>query len=113
MPSSSFRPPCCENFFNYGLFNKGEEELAEEYEDILTGYIDKFFEKYQERLFTEYAATSPSEAIFEVFVFFITGTLEPGTKMRHVKVNFLNTFPELVQIRSQIATTLAELGVLP
>lgn len=98
-------------FYQYGILYEGDEELAEEYDEILTGYLDEFYEKYQERFVTDYAATSPTEDLAEAFVFFVTGDLGPGNEMRHQKVDFFYSFPELVQIRNQIITNLAELGV--
>jgi hypothetical protein len=98
-------------FYQYGILFEGDEDLAEEYDEILTGYLDVFYETYRERFVTEYAATSPTEDVAEAFVYFVTGDLGPGAEIRHQKVNFFYSFPELVQIRNQIITNLAELGV--
>lgn len=99
-------------FYQYGILYEGDEELAEEYDEILAGYLDEFYEKYQERFVTEYAATSPTEDLAEAFVFFVTGDFEPGNEMRHQKIDFFYSFPELVQIRRQIEPNLTELGVI-
>ncbi len=61
---------------------------------------------------TEYAATSPTEDLAEAFVFFVTGDLGPGNDMHHQKVSFFYSFPELVQLRDQIAASLSEMEVL-
>ncbi len=99
-------------FYQYGILYEGDEDLAEEYDEILSGYLDEFYGKYQERFVTDYAATSPTEDIAEAFVFFVTGDLGPGNEIRHQKVDFFYSFPELAQIRNQIETNLTELGVL-
>jgi hypothetical protein len=98
-------------FYQYGILYEGDEDLAEEYDEILSGYLDDFYEKYRGRFVTDYAATSPTEDIAEAFVFFVTGDLGPGAEIRHQKVDFFYSFPELVQIRNQIITNLNELGV--
>lgn len=99
-------------YYQYGVLYEGDEALADEYEDILSGYLEEFYEKHRDRFVTEYAATSPTEDIAEAFVFFVTGDLGQGSDMRHQKVSFFYSFPELVQLRDQIAANLFEMGVL-
>jgi len=98
-------------YYQYGVLDEEDINLAEEYEEILAGYLGEFYEKYRERFVTAYAATSPSEDLAETFIFFVTGDLGPGNEIRHQKVNFLYSFPELVQIRNQIEANLSKMGV--
>lgn len=79
--------------------------------DIIDEHIDadpyEFYQKYQSRFLTEYAATNPAEDIAEVFTFFIIQEDRPtGNTIADRKIKALYTFPELVSLRADIRASI-------
>ncbi len=65
--------------------------------------MGQFYEKYQDRFVTEYAATNLVEDFAEVFAFFVTKADRPaGNTIADKKVLMLYEFPELVSLRNEI-----------
>jgi hypothetical protein len=65
--------------------------------------MGQFYNKYQDRFVTEYAATNLVEDFAEVFAFFVTMDNRPsGSTIADKKVLMLYEFPELVTLRDQI-----------
>ena len=56
---------------------------------------------------TEYATTNPEEDIAESFAFFVLTSNFSDTTIKDQKVNFFNTYPELIAIRNEMRSTLA------
>jgi len=78
-----------------------DDFVASFWKDILDENEDNgFYEKYQDRFVTEYAATNPAEDFAEVFTAFVTMDNVPsGNQIKDQKVRSLYDYPELVQLR--------------
>jgi hypothetical protein len=61
-----------------------------------------FRQKHADQFVSEYAATSPSEDIAESFMSFVLGSYPSGSSVADQKILFFYSYPELVQLRSQI-----------
>ncbi|WP_461205022.1 hypothetical protein [Clostridium sp. DL1XJH146] len=61
-----------------------------------------FYEKYNDRFVSDYAATNPAEDIAETFRVFITGDKPQGNTIADQKVNFFYGFDEMVGYRDEI-----------
>ncbi|RMF03441.1 MAG: hypothetical protein D6768_05875, partial [Chloroflexi bacterium] len=81
-------------------------ETEEEYSDLAY----EFYQTYQDRFVTEYAATNPGEDIAESFTFFVLKDKPAGDSIADQKVRFFYAFPELVKMRNQIRGQLARAG---
>ena len=57
---------------------------------------------------TEYAITSPEEDIAESFAFFVLESNHNNSSTRNSKVNFFNSYPELIAIRNEMRNTLTK-----
>jgi hypothetical protein len=58
---------------------------------------------------TEYAATDETEDFAESFAFFVLGKEQPtGKTIKDQKVSMIYQFPELIQIRNQMRSTLSQ-----
>lgn len=78
-------------------------DIMEEFEIATyeTHESDAFYDKYQDRFVTNYAATNPEEDLAEVFSFFVTKDAMPqGGSMADEKVRSLYDYPELVHLRN-------------
>ena len=69
-----------------------------EYEDTLY----EFYEKYEDRFLTDYAATNPGEDIAESFAYFVLYEEPDGTTMADEKMRFFFDYPQMVTIRDHI-----------
>ncbi len=56
---------------------------------------------------SEYATSSPEEDIAESFTFFVLGSDFSDANIREQKMNFWNTYPEIVKIRTEMRAVLA------
>lgn len=80
----------------------------------LHNFVQKFWKnqtnpKYSENTFvTEYATTNQEEDIAESFAFFVLESNHNDASVRNQKVNFFNTYPELVNIRADMRAALAK-----
>lgn len=79
-----------------------EDQLA--YEDALYA----FYEQYEDRFVTDYAATNPGEDIAESFTFFVLRDAPVGGTQADEKVLFFYDFPQMVAIREHIRAQLGE-----
>jgi hypothetical protein len=89
--------------FWYDIFDEWEDIDLEEDEDRYYDRLDDFYYTYEDQFITDYAATSPEEDIAESFSFFILTERPRGNSIADQKVLFFYQFPELVQLRQQIA----------
>ena len=64
--------------------------------------LDDFYNKYEDRFVTEYAATNPEEDIAEAFTFFVLSSRPAGETISDQKVLFFYNYPELVKLRDEI-----------
>ena len=78
-------------------------ETDEEYYDNAAA----FYEKYEDRFVSEYAATNPGEDIADTFAFFVLKEKPTGESIADQKVRFMYQFDQLVDIRSYIRQQLA------
>lgn len=82
-----------------------------------TAYLNNFVKRFwwtaktatydENKFVTEYATTSPEEDIAESFAFFVLGTDFSDTNIRNQKLNFFNSYPALVKIRTDMRNILA------
>lgn len=79
-----------------------EDQFA--YEDALY----EFYEQYDDRFVTDYAATNPGEDIAESFTFFVLNDMPNGGTMADDKVRFFYDYPRMVAIRDHIRSQLGE-----
>lgn len=92
-------------FYNQFWTDIAEENLEISYEedpDLNQQLLTEFYEKYQDRFVTEYAATNPEEDIAEAWTFFVLGDKPAGDGIAGQKVLFFYNYPELVELRSAI-----------
>lgn len=61
-----------------------------------------FYDKYQDRFVSEYAATNPGEDIAETFAVFVVNDMPTGSRIADKKVQYLYDFEELVTMRQRI-----------
>jgi hypothetical protein len=86
------------------------EELREEWdpinleedEDARTELLDEFYNQYEDRFVTSYAATNPEEDIAESFAFFVFSPKPAGDTILEEKILFFYNYPELVELRASI-----------
>jgi hypothetical protein len=89
--------------FWYEIYPEWEEIDLEEDDDRYYELLDDFYYRYEDRFITDYAATNPEEDIAESFSYFILTEAPSGESIAEQKVLFFYQFPELIQLREQIA----------
>ncbi len=92
------------NSYLYELFNIGWSDIIDEANDVESDAdVERFYNQYQDRFVTDYAATNPAEDIAEVFSVFVVADNPPtGNTIADQKINAMYNRPELVQLRSDI-----------
>ncbi|AFD08961.1 hypothetical protein [Solitalea canadensis] len=78
-------------------------------DDALAG----FYNKYQDRFVTPYAATNVVEDIAETFTSFVLYSKPNGNTIREQKVKLMYTEPALVELRNSIRTNPSVLALTP
>lgn len=83
----------------------------------VSSYINNFAKKYwgnsktatysESKFVSEYASSSPEEDIAESFAFYVLGANHSDTTVREQKMNFFNSYPEIVKIRNDMRSVLA------
>ena len=68
--------------------------------------IYDFYEQYEDRFVSDYAATNPGEDIAESWTHFILNEKPAGNSIADQKVSFFYAYPELVTLREQIRARL-------
>ena len=63
-----------------------------------------FYHRHPTQFVTAYAASSPEEDLAETWAYFVLNPKPRDDSMAHKKVLFFYDFPELVNLRNQIAT---------
>ena len=93
-----------ENSYINELYLIGWADIMNEFNDVKNDrQASRFYEKYQDRFVTEYAASNPAEDIAEVFSVFVTADSEPsGNTIADRKVKAMYGHPELVELREKI-----------
>jgi len=85
------------------IYSEWEEIDLEEDEERYYELLDEFYYNYEDQFIIDYAATSPEEDIAESFSYFILTEAPRGDSIAEQKVLFFYQFPELVELREQIA----------
>jgi hypothetical protein len=100
-----------------GFYSRFWADIANEHSSIGEddyNALDDFYNKYEDRFVSDYAATNPVEDLAEVFSHFITGNSQPtGNQIKDEKIRYLYEFPELVSLRNHMkesAFTMPEPG---
>ncbi|GAB4504553.1 MAG: hypothetical protein Fur0043_15470 [Anaerolineales bacterium] len=75
-------------------------------DDAYYAALDEFYVAYADRFVTDYAATNPEEDIAEAFTFFVLSAPPAGDNIAEEKILFFYEYPELVQMRAHILTTI-------
>lgn len=84
-------------------FQIGWKDIYDEFLQLKEEEIGDFYEKYQDRFSSDYAATNPGEDVAEVFAFFITSETPPkGNSIADQKIKAMYNRPYLVEIRNKI-----------
>ena len=79
----------------------------------MNSFVKKFWgtnktATYSESKFvSEYASSSPEEDIAESFAFYVLGANHSDASTREQKMNFFNSYPEVIKIRSDMRNVLA------
>lgn len=66
------------------------------------GALFAFYNKYQDRFVTEYAATNPGEDIAESFATYVLADVPSEQDIVNQKMSFFEGFPELVNLKARI-----------
>jgi len=92
----------------YGEFMEGSNaaESQEEYDQ----FTAEFYEQYQDRFVSEYAATNPGEDIADSFAYFVLKEKPDGDTIAEQKILFFYQFEPLVNMRTHIRGQLARLN---
>ncbi len=64
---------------------------------------DEFYLDHEDEFVTDYAATNPAEDIAETFTLFVLQPKPSGDTIAEEKILFFYDYPELVQLRAEIA----------
>ena len=91
-------------FWPDDLYNEWDEIQYEEDDDTYYDMLDAFYVKYQNQFVTDYAATNPEEDIAESWTYFVLQPKPDGNTIAEQKVLFFYDFPELVELRNEIAS---------
>ncbi len=94
------------------FYNRFWADISSEHSAISEDDYDAlydFYDKYDDRFVSDYAATNPVEDMAEVFSYFITSDSQPtGNQIKDEKIRYLYEYPELVDLRNHMrATTFA------
>lgn len=86
------------------LYELGWKDIYQEFQNVESeAQREAFYNKYQDRFVTEYAATNPGEDVAEVFAVFVTQDDQPtGNSIADQKVRLMYNYPELVDLRNSI-----------
>lgn len=95
----------CSNNNSYinGFFQQFWTDIYDENKAITNddGYL-AFYQKYQNRFVSEYAATNPGEDIAESFAVFVVNNLASGNSVADQKLKYFNELETLVTMRQRI-----------
>lgn len=96
------------NEFWPGIYDEWNEINLEEDEDLYYEKLDEFYYKYEDQFLTDYSVTHPAEDIAEAFGFFVFAEKPDGDSVAEEKILFFYRYPELVQLRSDILSSVCE-----
>ena len=84
------------------IYNEWHAIDAETDQDVLDQKLHHFYQKYNDRFVSEYAASSPSEDLAESFMYFIFVPKPSGATISEQKILFFYDYPEIVTLRERI-----------
>jgi hypothetical protein len=90
------------------IFDEWADIDSIEDEDTYYDSLDEFYQKYEDQFVSDYAPTSPEEDIAESWSYFILRPKPAGKSIADRKVLFFYEFPELIELRKQIADNLCD-----
>ncbi len=90
------------------IYDEWSDIDAIEDEDTYTDRLDAFYQKYEDQFVTDYAPTSPEEDIAESWAYFILRPKPSVETIAGEKVLFFYDFPELIELREQMARNLCD-----
>lgn len=99
-------------FFNQFWYSEFYEEWLKvdgtEDADLYDSKLTRFYKKYKDSFVSDYAPTSPEEDIAESWTYFVLKPKPGSHSIANQKVLFFYEYPELVQLREQIAHNLCD-----
>ena len=93
--------------------NYETDEWCAKSASYMNSFVKKFWgtnrtATYSESKFvSEYASSSPEEDIAESFAFYVLGANHSDASIREQKMNFFNSYPEIIKIRNDMRNVLA------
>lgn len=97
------------NKFWKEIYDEHQKALDKDYENGMFDGGDaiyEFYEKYEDRFHTDYAATNPGEDIAESYRFFVVEDKPTGNSIKDQKILFFYEMSEFVEIRKKIRENL-------
>jgi hypothetical protein len=98
------------NQFWVGIYEEWQDINLIEDNEAYYKALDDFYYKYEDQFVTTYAATNPEEDIAEAFTFFVLSPRPSGDTIAEKKISFFYDYPELVQLRDEINTSICYLN---
>lgn len=80
-----------------------------DYGDKYDKALAKFYKENRDKFVTEYAATNLDEDMAESFTLFILEPKPSGVSIAEEKILFFYDFPELVELRREIAQSICDM----
>lgn len=97
-----------DEFFNRfwsSFYDEWQEVTKTSGEDSYTGSLNDFYNLYRDQFLSEYAPTSPEEDIAESWTHFLLAPKPEPTSIADQKILFFYEYPELVELRAQILSS--------
>jgi hypothetical protein len=88
------------------IYDEWNEINLIEDEDQYYEALDEFYYQYEDQFLTDYSVTHPAEDIAEAFGFFVFAEQPAGNTIAEQKILFFYRYPELIQLRSEILSSL-------
>ena len=106
------------NSYINAFFNRFWADIHEKWQDInliedddaYYEALNDFYNNYEDRFVTNYAATNPEEDIAEAFTFFVLAPRPNGDTIAEEKILFFYDYPELMQLRDEITAGICSLN---
>lgn len=92
--------------FWLGIYDEWNQINQIEDEDVYYEQLEDFYLKYQDQFVSDYAATDPAEDVAESWSHFVLEPVPQGATIAEQKILFFYGYPELVELREEILTSL-------
>lgn len=98
------------NSYINAFFSKFWADIYDEFSDIDPDDYEEanqFYQKYNNRFVSAYAATNPGEDIAETFAVFVTQDKPTSNSIADQKIKFMYEYPDLIRLRNHMKTDVA------